>query len=339
LNCDFSTKRRTLTLQWHITSRCNLRCAHCYQDSYHRPEFGFTEFLSVIDQYKQLLLKLNKKGHINVTGGEPFLHEDFFDLLKVFNENKDYFSFGILTNGTFIDKANAKRLKLLNPSFVQVSIEGDEKTHNSIRGEGNLRKVIEAIKHLKHNGIKTLVSFTAHKENYKSFPAVAALCKKTGVFKLWTDRMVPFGGAEKMHESLLNPKETLEFFKIVKNCREQKKWGRKNKTIIELNRALQFFVNDNYPYSCKAGESLICLLEDGTVLPCRRLPIEAGNLKEQSLDQIYFGDVMNGLRSNAPRPEGCSKCSYFILCKGGARCISYAVTGNPFARDPGCPIL
>ena len=47
----------------------------------------------------------------------------------------------------------------------------------------------------------------------------------------------------------------------------------------------------------------------------QRLPIEAGNLKEQSLDQIYFGDVMNGLRSNAPRPEGCSKCSYFILCK------------------------
>lgn len=339
MNCDFSVKKDTLILQWHITSRCNLRCAHCYQESYHRPEYSFTQMLSVIEQYKQLLLKLNRKGHINVTGGEPFLCEDFFDLLKVFNEHKDYFNFGILTNGTFINNANAKRLKLLNPSFVQVSIEGDEKTHNSIRGEGNLKKVIEAIMHLKHNGIKTLVSFTAHKENYKSFPDVAALCKKIGVFKLWTDRMVPFGGAEKMQDSLLNPKETLEFFNIVKRCREQKKWGRRNKTIIELNRALQFFVNDNYPYSCNAGESLICLLEDGTVLPCRRLPIEAGNLKELSLEQIYFGDVMKDLRREAPPPEGCNRCSYFILCKGGARCISYAVTGDPFARDPGCPIL
>ncbi len=174
----------------------------------------YETFLNVVEQYKELLQKLNRKGHINITGGEPFIHKGFFDFLEVLSKNNSHFSFGILTNGTLVNENNAGQLKDLQPAFVQISIEGDEKTHNSIRGEGNLKKVTEAIKHLKRNGIKTLVSFTAHKENYKSFPYVAKLCEKNGVFKLWTDRMVPFGGAERIRESFLSPQEMMEFFNI-----------------------------------------------------------------------------------------------------------------------------
>ncbi|MCX7711193.1 MAG: radical SAM protein [Clostridia bacterium] len=340
MNCDFSVNKDTLTFQWHITSRCNLRCKHCYQESYDHRELEYSQLMAVIDQYKDLLKKLNRKGHINITGGEPFIREDFFSLLEVLNQNHQHFSFGILTNGSFIDQAAACRLKNLNPAFVQISIEGDEEIHNSIRGEGNLERVLQALKCLRKNDIKTLVSFTAHRGNYKTFPAVAGLCRRNGVFKLWTDRMVPFGNAESIKASSLNPQETWEFFNIVNQCRAEKNWRIRNRTIIELKRSLQFLADNSFPYTCKAGESLITLLEDGTVLPCRRLPIVAGNIKESSLMEIYFeSPTLKELRSEVGAPGRCSRCSYFILCRGGARCISYAVTGEYLSRDPGCPIV
>ena len=131
-----------LMLQWHITERCNLRCAHCYQNGYSGEELRFEDLLSVLGQFKDSLrLWRNKarrfqvRGHITVTGGEPFVRRDFLDLLEVFSANREHFSFAILTNGSFIDTAMARRLRKLGPTFVQVSIEGTQATHDKIRLE------------------------------------------------------------------------------------------------------------------------------------------------------------------------------------------------------------
>ena len=61
------------------------------------------------------------RGHVTVTGGEPFVRRDFLDLLSVFRENRKHFSFAILTNGSLIDAPLARRLRELGPAFVQVS--------------------------------------------------------------------------------------------------------------------------------------------------------------------------------------------------------------------------
>ena len=80
----------SLLLQWHITERCNLRCAHCYQEGYAGIELPFEDLLAIMEQYKDLLSlwrsrRKNRpvRGHITVTGGEPFVRTDFFDLLDV----------------------------------------------------------------------------------------------------------------------------------------------------------------------------------------------------------------------------------------------------------------
>ena len=330
---------RRLTLQWHITSRCNLRCKHCYQDSYQNPELDLNNLLGIVTQYLELLSALNRKGHINFTGGEPFLREDFFDLLVECKKYSSLFSFGILTNGTFLNKEVVEELRILQPDFIQVSIEGDEKTHDAIRGSGNLKMVLNALKLLSECGIKTLVSFTAHRDNYKSFPKVVELCRKYKVFKVWIDRIVPFGSGEALKQQVLSPEEVWKFFVMMDKIRRQKTFPWRQNTIVEMRRSLQFLAAGNEPYRCSAGESLITLLEDGIVLPCRRLPIECGNIKESTLLQIYNENkTMKGLREQRKPPAGCERCSYYFLCDGGAKCISYAMTGDPFSRDPGCPI-
>lgn len=330
---------RRLILQWHITSRCNLRCKHCYQVSYQTPELDFHNILGIMKQYSELLSALNRKGHINFTGGEPFLREDFFDLLHECKRYSSLFSFGILTNGTLLNRKTVEELKKLQPDFIQVSIEGNREIHDSIRGSGNLDIVIKGLELLSYYRIKTLVSFTAHRGNYKSFSSVVDLCRKHNVFKVWTDRIVPFGNGEDLKDQVLNPEEAWEFFMGINKLRKQKGFPWKQNTIVEMSRALQFLAAGNTPYRCGAGESLITVLEDGIVLPCRRLPIDCGNIKEKTLLEIYSDNkTMRGLREQRDPPHGCEKCSYFFLCDGGAKCISYAITKDPFSRDPGCPI-
>ena len=102
---------RGLLLQWHVTQRCNLRCAHCYQETYAGEELCLDDLLRVLEQFKDLLERKRReangrtvRGHITVTGGEPFVRQDFLDLLDVFSANRALFSFAILTNGTFIDQ-------------------------------------------------------------------------------------------------------------------------------------------------------------------------------------------------------------------------------------------
>jgi len=53
-------------------------------------------------------------GHITVTGGEPFIRSDFLELLDILSANRKYFSFAILTNGSFIDDAMACHLRTLS---------------------------------------------------------------------------------------------------------------------------------------------------------------------------------------------------------------------------------
>ncbi|WP_420808803.1 radical SAM protein [Candidatus Oscillochloris fontis] len=59
-----------------------------------------------------------------MTGGEPFVYKDLFQLLKIIAAKRERYSFALLSNGTLIDATLTQRLQALHPRFVQVSIEG-----------------------------------------------------------------------------------------------------------------------------------------------------------------------------------------------------------------------
>lgn len=298
----------------------------------------------MLEQYKDLLFEWNQRegrqgtiGHINVTGGEPFLRDDFFDLLEEFLRNKKFFSFGILTNGTLIDRKTAKKLKKFRPGFVQVSIEGTEATHDQIRGKENYRRVVLALKNLIREGIRTVVSFTAHARNYAEFADVARLGKRLGVNRVWADRLIPYGTGADLANLILSPEKTKEFFQIMRKAQQKSVFEIFSKTEIQMCRALQFLVGGGRPYACSAGDTLITILHDGTLLPCRRMPIPLGNVMQSSLRDLYYnGEIIISLRQNVKLNPECAKCLYARTCKGGLRCLSYALLKDPFAKDPGC---
>lgn len=330
-----------LLLQWHVTERCNLRCAHCYQDGYRGAELAFQEWLEVLAQFVDFLNAPSPghptmRGHITVTGGEPFVHHDFLDLLQVLAASRDRFSYAILTNGTLIDAPLARSLGQLGVCFVQVSIEGSQSTHDRIRGAGSYERTVTAAKHLVASGVRTLISFTAHRANYREFRDVARLGRQLGVARVWADRLIPWGSGTALQAQMLTPDETREFFGIMRRARREARWDPFSRTQIAMHRALQFLVAGGPPYHCTAGDTLITIQPNGDLLPCRRMPIRAGNLLETPLRELYDCELFQDLRRRGRVSTGCEDCSYNKLCRGGLRCLSYAVTGDPFQADPGC---
>ena len=87
----------------------------------------------------------------------------------------------------------------------------------------------------KHMKKYTSISFTAHKKNYKTFKKVVSIAKKAKVNKVWTDRLIPIGGAKELVKISLNQKENKKFFKTVYKLMIKTK-----ETQVTMSRALQF---------------------------------------------------------------------------------------------------
>lgn len=334
-----------MLFQWHITERCNLRCAHCYQSSFSENDLPFESLLDILGGFKGLLAKFRDinpevTAHITITGGEPFLRPDFFPLLEAIAADKSFNGFSILTNGTVITDAVAGRLASLNPVFIQVSLDGTEKTHDAVRGGGAFLEATKGIKALTESGIRTLISFTAQKSNYREFPEVARIGARLKVHRVWADRYIPFGRGKDLLSRVLNPDETRELIMMMDKARSTRSLSKllqTDRTEVAMHRALQFLAANEQPYTCAAGRTLLAIEPNGDLLPCRRLPIVVGNVLKENLADIYFeSPVLKNLRDRSKTIEGCKGCNYAELCRGGLRCLSYAMHSDFFRKDPGC---
>ena len=134
-------------MQWDITSQCNFSCSHCY-NSETGDDLSYADLINILNQYKDFLKELSKQQRSNynhvlgLSGGEPFMRSDFFDLIEeLHNQQIKYL---ILTNGYHIDENNVKDLEKFRPSRVQISIDGIEATHDSIRGSGSFAKAVDS---------------------------------------------------------------------------------------------------------------------------------------------------------------------------------------------------
>lgn len=316
------------TLQWHITHRCNLRCTHCYQEDY-TAFASWNEIEPIFDQYEALLKAYGFRGYLNVTGGEPLAHPDIFRLLRRAREKK--IKTAVLTNGTLIGPREAQKLKACGVYYVQVSLDGTEKTHDAIRGKGSYQMAMDGIRALLAQRIYTSVSFTAQRGNIGELPKLARICRDIGVDKLWFDRVVIPAEEDTSRLSLTKK----EFIRLSRRAAKLNQ-----KQMVSCVRALQFLpCAEKTAYRCTAGDRLLTILADGTVMACRRLPVVAGNVRDSDLLSIYRDSPELIRLRETPLPEQCGACEYAELCGGGAKCIAYARTGRYDLPDPDCVLL
>lgn len=135
-----------------ITSKCNLRCRHCYNNRYFESKedsFDYTEFLETIKNYKL--------ERIHILGGEPLLSPYLFDIVEYANLKN--ITVSINTNGTYLDETMFRRLSAYkNIDQITVSLDGGVAADNDIiRGKGTYEKVVGNL--LKCKIVKTHCKF------------------------------------------------------------------------------------------------------------------------------------------------------------------------------------
>lgn len=321
-------------MQWHLSENCNLKCLHCYQENHKPIQLEFDKLVIIYKQFKELLNKKKMKGHINITGGEPLCNPYLFKLLDLIKEDSDLITFSILTNGTLINEKIAKKIKSYNPLYVQVSLEGGKKTNDYIRGKGTYKKVAEGIVNLRKENIFTSISFTATSLNYKEFPKVVRYARKYGVNNVWSDRFILLGDSDK--SLALNYEQTREYLEIMNKERNKLKKIKNSNTTISMYRALQFQMTNDFAYGCTAGDTLLTVMENGDLVPCRRMPITIGNLFDRSMYDLYIkSDVLKDLREKKI-PDECINCEHSEVCHGGLKCLTYAMYKDLNHKDYGC---
>ena len=301
------------------------------------------DVLQVLDQFRCLVVQYNtlhgiqRRGHVNLTGGEPFIRADMAQILDYMGAHRQELTFGILSNGSLLTRSMMEKLKESGAAFVQLSIDGDRLTHDSLRAPGDYARTFRKARELEKLGIPTHISFTANSENFHYLPHVAAKCRRYGITKLWTDRLVGIGNGEQLQT--ISAQLLPQYLKTLKKAQGNRLTRLLYpKTQVTANRALQFMGANGNVYSCSAGDSLITVDEFGQVMPCRRMPIVCGNALEDGLEKVYFEHpVFRQLRKH-DIPAGCAGCVYQYLCRGGAKCQAYSISGNFLRADPGCPL-
>lgn len=339
---DPITLQPRLVMQFHVTGRCTLRCKHCYREDGDVECLSTEDVFRVIHQYEALLAAFRKergtqrRGHINITGGEPFMRRDIGEVLRCFGWRRKLFTYAVLSNGALIDEEIIALLKETGAAFVQLSIDGCRPTHDDLRAPGDYDRTFAMARRLEGSGIETHISFTANRDNYRDLPQVAAACRKSGVTRLWSDRLVPIGqGAELL---TIDAAHTQDYLRTLRRARGGAVTHLLHPhTEVRMSRALQFLCGGE-SYRCGAGDTLITVDEKGQILPCRRMPIVCGTIFDTTLEEVYFRHPVFRRLRELPSPPECLPCPHRERCRGGARCQSYAAYGVFDRADPGCPL-
>lgn len=98
-------------IQLHLTERCNLRCTHCYQTGAKTDEMSLSEIRDVAAETAEMLKVwsdlhgIDFSPSFNITGGEPFLRLDLFEIIEEISSRG--FDIYLLSNGTLVDQAKS----------------------------------------------------------------------------------------------------------------------------------------------------------------------------------------------------------------------------------------
>jgi radical SAM protein with 4Fe4S-binding SPASM domain len=333
-------------IQWHLTETCNLWCKHCYQGERSREETSLPEAKEVIAEVSAMLRDWSEAYDVafspsfNITGGEPFLRRDLFDILGEIKRNG--FEIFLLTNGTLVDRARSRMLADLGVKGVQVSIEGGEEVHDAIRGEGSFTASAAGIERLVDAGIPVTLNVTLSNLNAGQMKKVIAFGSHVGARRVGFSRLVPYGRGRSLLPQALEPEQVQALYESL--------WFLEIKSLELVTGdplASQMKVHSNGDAGntavsgCAAGVSGLTILPNGNVTPCRRLPLSLGNVRKHSLRRIWAtSPVLEALRDRSRYKGKCGACSRWGHCRG-CRAIAYAFSRSRgeddfLADDPQC---
>ncbi len=326
LDMDKINLRAPICITWQITGKCNLSCIHCLSETTtgEKQELNINEVKHFIDDLANM-----KVFYINVGGGEPLIHPNFFEIVDYAREKGIFIQFS--TNGTLINTETAT--EIANRELrVQVSIDGwSAAVNDSIRGKGSFRKAVKALKLLRGLDVAVSINCVVTRENLPGLDNLYQLATAYGA-KLRLSRLRPSGRAhDKWRDLVPGRRQYLSLYN----------WLKKHP---EVTTGDSFFFLSPFGESlpglsfCGAGKLTCSVSSTGDVYPCAftaHPSMAAGNVKEKPLSQLWQDKVLLK-KVQESKPKLCTSCLSYHKCRGGCRGATYLVHGSWEMPDPEC---
>ena len=140
-----------------VSDVCNFKCGYCLPDGYKIDKSDNRTFINK-EEIRRLAKALSELGvsKIRLTGGEPTIRKDFFEIIKIIKENSGIKKTVITTNGYKLDKI-ANDIKNSGLDGINISIDSlDPKTFKKITGHDRLEEILRGIKNLQKLNFKNI---------------------------------------------------------------------------------------------------------------------------------------------------------------------------------------
>lgn len=359
MNWDFG--QRPLLVFWETTKACKLTCRHCRADAIEKSlpgELSTQEAKALIDE----IWSFGKPYPIIIfTGGDALMRKDLGVVMRYAAERGMTFAVSPSATPLLTESAIAG-IKKSGAFGISISLDGMMGTHEAIRGvEGTWERSIEAIKSAVSLGLKVQINTCVMKSNVGELPELFSAVKTLGA-QIWEVFFLMNVGRGNSVEPL-GPEEcedvcnflydasfygvvvrTVEapFFRRVVSERSAGKPAPETALYTRMANGLSRACGQpSSPLTAHTkgtgdGKGIVFVSHDGGIYPGGFLPVSRGNVKKDSLRDIYAKDELFIKLRDAKSFSGkCGKCEYNSVC-GGSRARAFAETGNPLAEDTSC---
>lgn len=341
-----------LTSLWFsVTSECNLNCKHCFVNkSYPRRSIPEERALYVLKQAAKLHVK-----RLYLSGGEPLLHPKIYEIVASAKAMADWDI--IFTTNGFTDNLDLIERISKHIDCFQFSIDGaDEITHDSIRGAGSFRRVVNILRYLfKINSkVRTVLSFTPLPNNVHQIPDLYKLALSLNMDAIYITKPKKPGTYIPSISQQIKEFLSIEFMKKVIDgydllVNEFLKQRRGLKSIVQATKLA--IVDASFDPCCNlllpgkraccgAGGNQLYINEDGDCYPCAALVRPEhllGNVFQDEMERIYHEEAVLKFRQSIhiDHITECSECSFRYFCAGDCR----AIAERSDQRSPYCELI
>ena len=316
-----------------LTYNCSERCIHCYnpgatrndgeKSHRNRTELTLEEYKRVIDEMYELGLY-----KVCLSGGDPFSKPIVWDIIEYLWRKE--IAFDIFTNGQMVF-GDVERLLSYYPRLIGISIYSqNEEIHDKItRVPGSLRKSIKFIEGLSEYGMAMNLKCVIMQPNLKTYRSVKDLARKYGAVPQFEVCVAPSNEGDMCAPRKLRLTEE-QLYVVLRDDNIPLYVGPEAPNYGGQPRLMT--VN-----ACGAGYSSFCVTPEGNVQVCCSFPASLGNVKEQSMSEIFSGIQLHKWQeSTLDIYDECGRhdyCGYCNLCPGN----NYVENGTPFkAAESNC---
>ena len=320
-----------------IIRACNHTCAHCY-NSWKAPtqQADPEQLLSTADTLSLALALAKQTGAklVTLTGGEPMLRDDFFEIVDGLHDAG--MRLNLISNASQLDAHAVAKLDGKIDVFEVPLLGSTRELHDAISGrQGAFDDVVQAIAHCKSAGQMVVAVFVATRENLPEWPDVYRLAFALGCDGVMFNRFNPGGtGANHIERLQASPEElaaALDDAQILIDELEMP-------VSCSIPMPECMFDHSRWPSLsfgyCAAGSQRAYYTLDavGNVRPCNHSATVLGNLGERSFRSMVRSRTMKSFCS--ARPKMCNGCRLELTCQGGCKAAAEVCSGDCTLPDP-----